>query len=103
METLNNLLPIFVYFLLIILIIIAIILGIKLILTINKVDKVVDNVEDKVNSLNDFFDIVSVTTNRFELIYSKASDIITGVIDKLFRRKDKDVNDLEDEDEGDED
>lgn len=95
MDTLNGVLPIIIYILLIVLIIVAIILGIKLLITLNKVDKVVDNVETKVNSLNDLFDIISVTTNRFELIYSKASDFFVGLFEKIFKKKEKAVEDEE--------
>lgn len=99
MEALNSALPIAVYILLIILIIIAIILGIKLILTLNKVDKVVDNVETKVNSLNDLFDIVEVTTGKFSAAYNKVCDVVSGIVDKILTKKAKDVIDEEGDEE----
>lgn len=84
MEMLKEVLPIFIYILLIALLIIGIIIGIKLIITMNKVEKVVDNVEQKINSLNGLFNIIEVTSGKITGVYEKVIDFIGGIIDRLF-------------------
>ena len=48
MDTLQNILPIIIDFLIIIILIVGIILGIKAIITIGKVDKIVDDLSEDV-------------------------------------------------------
>lgn len=87
MEALQQVLPIFIYILLIGLLIIAIIIGIKLIITMNKVEKIVDNVEGKINSLNGIFNIIDLASGKVSCIYEKIIDILSGTVDKLFFSK----------------
>ena len=82
-DSLNSVLPVFIYVLLIIFIIVGIILGIKLIITIDKVNVVVDDINNKVKSLDYLFSIISGVTNKFELISSKVTDIVLAVINKI--------------------
>ena len=84
MEMLKEVLPIFIYILLIALLIIGIIIGIKLIITMNKVEKVVDNVEQKINSLNGLFNIIEVTSGKITGVYERVIDFVGGIIDRLF-------------------
>ncbi|MBQ6840711.1 MAG: hypothetical protein IJO63_01160 [Bacilli bacterium] len=84
MEMLKEVLPIFIYILLIALLIIGIIIGIKLIITMNKVERIVDNVENKVNSLNGLFNIIEVTSGKITGVYERVIDFVSGIIDRLF-------------------
>ena len=102
MDTLQNVLPIIIDFLIIIILIVGIILGIKAIITIGKVDKIVDDVNDKVESLNGFFSVLDFITDRM----SSISDIIFDGISSLFGgfvasriRHQKRKDDQEDEEE----
>lgn len=94
-ETLRNILPIFIYVLLIGLIIIFIIIGIQLIRELNKFDKILDNVEDKINSLNGAISIIQNASSKVALVYSKFSDIILNFISKKFKKKRKEKEDYE--------
>lgn len=79
----------------IILLIVLIILGIRLIQVLNKVDKVVDNVERKVNSFNGLFEIIDSTTDSLVMITDKVSGVFSGIISKIFNRKNKKEEDYE--------
>lgn len=87
MEMLSEVLPIFIYILLIGLLIISIIIGIKLIITMNKINKIVNDVEDKINALNGIFSIIEATSNKITAIYTKLVDGVWGVVDKIFNSK----------------
>lgn len=80
-------LPIIIYFLLIILIIVGIVLGVRAIQTLNKVDKVVDDVNDKIQTLNGFFNLIDFTTDKITLITDKVVEGISGLIGRIFNRK----------------
>ena len=95
-EFLSSVLPIIIYVLLIIILIVGIILGIKTIGTIGKVDKVMDNVNSKVESLNGIFSIIDFTTDKLALITDKVVDTVSGMINKLFKKKSKKIK-LEEE------
>ncbi len=82
-------LPIIVYVLLIILIIVGIVLGIRAIQVLNKVDKVVDDVNDKVQTLNGFFNLIDFTTDKIVSITDKVVDGVSGLIGRIFKRKDE--------------
>lgn len=92
---LQTFLPIIIYFLLIILLIIGIILGIRSIQTINKLDKVVDDVNDKVQSLNGIFNIIDFTTDKIVSITDKVVEGVSGLIGKVFKRKNKKIKEEE--------
>ena len=88
-STLQTVLPIVIYFLLIILIIVGIILGVRSIQTLNKVDKVVDDVNDKVQSLNGIFNLIDFTTDKIVSVTDKVVEGVSGLIGCLFSRKSK--------------
>ena len=95
MDTLQNILPIIIDFLIIIILIVGIILGIKAIITIGKVDKIVDDVNDKVQSLNGFFAVLDFITDRVssisDLFFEGISSLFGGfVASKMRHRKRKD-------------
>ena len=94
---LQTFLPIIIYFLLIILLFFVIILGIRSIQTLNKVDKVVDDVNDKVQSLNGFFNLIDFTTDKIVSVTDKVVEGISGLIGTLFKRKNKKIDDDEEE------
>lgn len=90
-ESLNAVLPVFIYALLIVLLVIGIILGIKLIITIDKVNNLVDDVAKKVSTLDAFFNIVSGITNKFGAISSKLTETVLSLFNKIGikRKEDK--------------
>ncbi len=80
-------LPIVIYFLLIIILVIGIIIGIKMIMTLNKVEEVVEDVNKKVQTLNGFFHIIDYTTDKISLATDRVVESITGLINKIIRKK----------------
>ena len=91
-STLQTILPIIIYFLLIILLVVGIILGIRAIQTLNKVDRVVDDVNDKVQSLNGFFHLIDFTTDKIVSITDRVVDGVSGLIGHVFKKRDKNKN-----------
>lgn len=89
METLSTVLPIILYILTSLLVIILIVLGIKLIRTIDKVNDLADDVVKKVNSLNSFFGIMDMITDKLSFLSDKLVDSVASLITKIFIRKDK--------------
>ncbi len=87
--TLQDFLPVVIYFLLIILLIVGIILGIKAIEALSKVEKVVDDVNKKVESLNGFFNIIDYTTDKIVSISDHVIDIITATFSRIFLKNKK--------------
>jgi len=99
MEFLQDFLPIVIYVLLIIILIIGIILGVKSIRTLDKVEKVVDDVNDKVQSLNGFFNIIDFTTDKLVTLTDRVVDGVSGLVSRLFFRKNKRSKKIEEEEE----
>ncbi|MEG2457685.1 MAG: hypothetical protein RSB41_02205 [Bacilli bacterium] len=90
METMLQVLPIIVYFLLIALIIVVIVLGIKLIITMNKVNDVVDDINNKVKSLNGIFSIIDYATDGLSTLTDTVVNFLTEKVFKIFKTdKDK--------------
>ena len=89
METLSTVLPIILYILTSLLVIILIVLGIKLIRTIDKVNDLADDVVKKVNSLNSFFGIMDMITDKLSFLSDILVDSVASLITKVFIRKDK--------------
>ena len=92
-ESLNAVLRIFVYLLLIALLVVGIILGIKLIITLDKVNEILNDVKDKVDSLNSVFRVINGIGDKFTLLSSKVTDTVVSLISKIGnsrRRKDED-------------
>jgi len=91
-ETLGNILPIFIYLLLIVLLVVGIILGIKLIITMDKLNKLIEDIEEKVHSLDDIFNFANGIYGKISLISSKFSDTIVSLVSKVgkvFKRKEE--------------
>lgn len=99
METLNDILPVILYGLLIILIVVLIVLVIRLIKTLNKVDAVVDDVNVKVKKLDGVFNIVDTTADALSSFGDKFAYIISSAIGTIFSKKKKDSNKEKEEDE----
>ena len=89
METLNTVLPVLVYLLLSALLVVLIILGIKLIKTVDRTNEILDNVEGKINSFNGLFDVVDRFTDSLGVVSGKMIEGITGLISRIFKRKEK--------------
>ena len=70
-----------------ILLVVLIILGIKLIITMNKIEIVVDDITKKVKSLDGFFSIIDMTTDKLAMLSDRVVDMVTMVVKKIFRRK----------------
>ena len=87
-----EILPIILYILGSILLVVLIILGIKLIITMNKIENVVDDISMKVESLNGFFSIIDMTTDKLAMITDKVVESITSLIRKIFNRKKEEEN-----------
>ncbi len=92
-ESLNAVLPIFIYLLLMALIVVGIILGIKLIITIDKINRVVDDLEDKVASLNGVFRVINGISDKFSLISSKVIDTVVSLISRIGNKKNREDED----------
>lgn len=95
-ETLNAVLPIFIYALLIVLLVIGIILGIKLIITVDKVNKIMDDVSEKLSLLDNAFNLLRGVSDKVTLISSKVTDFALSIVNKIGNiRKRKDEDDYE--------
>ena len=97
METLAQLLPIIIYFLLIIVIIVGIILGIKLIIAIDKTNEILDDVNTKVEKITPLFDTVGFVSNMLNGIVGSVVNTAENVISNVFHKKKE--RKMEDEDE----
>ena len=88
-----EILPIVLYVLGSILLVVLIILGIKLIITMNKIEIVVDDITKKVKSLDGFFSIIDMTTDKLAFLSDKTISFISDGIKKVFnKRKEKEEN-----------
>ena len=90
--TFIEMLPIIVNLLLIILLIILIILGIKLIFVVDKTEKLIDDVQMKVKSFDSVFNFVNIVSEKLTLGVSNVVELIMGFVNKIFRRKEKDLD-----------
>ena len=70
-----------------ILLVVLIILGIKLIKTMNKIEIVVDDITKKVKSLDGFFSIIDMTTDKLAMLSDRVVDTISSFVKRLFVRK----------------
>ena len=87
MEFLSDFLPIIIYILLIILLVVGIYLLVRAIRIATKVENILDNVESKVNSFNELFRIIDITTNKISIIGEKIIDGLISVIQRLFHKR----------------
>ena len=92
----TDVLTIILYVLGSILLVVLIVLGIKLIITMNKIENVVDDINNKVKTLNGFFSIIDMTTDKLALLSDKFVDTVTSLIKRMFKRKeDENINEQE--------
>ena len=89
METLMQVLPIIIYFLLIIMIIVGIILGIKLIITIENVNNLVNDVKKKFDKVSPVFDVVGIVSDKMTSVFSTFASSVEGVVSKLFAKRNR--------------
>lgn len=89
MENINIVLPMTLYILTSFLVIVLIVLGIKLIRTVDRFNDLADDITKKINSLNSFFGIMDMVTDKLSFLSDKLVDNIASFITKLFTRKDK--------------
>ena len=78
-----------------ILLIVLIVLGIKLINTISKADKVLDEIDVRIKSFDKMFNAVDIVTDSMALVSDKIVDGIVFAIKKVFgkkKRKEDDIN-----------
>ena len=87
-----EILPVVLYFLGSILLVVLIILGIKLIITMNKIENVVDDINKKVKTLDGFFSLVDMTTDKLALLSDRVVETITSLIRKIFKRKEDEIS-----------
>lgn len=87
MVDLEALLPILLYLGLITLVIVFIIFIIKLIKTLQKVDVILDDVSKKLIKLDGLFSLIDRTTDHAASISDKVTGAISGIVNKVLRRK----------------
>lgn len=87
METLYNILPLFIYVLLGVLLVVLIILGMKLIETVNKTNSLLDDIDKKSKSLDGFFTTIDNVTDAFSLVSDTIIDKIAGLFGNVLSRK----------------
>ena len=83
METLSTVMPIILCTLTSILVLILIVLAIKLIYTVDKINALADDVTKKVNSLNGFFNVIDLVTDKVALLSDKTVDFISNIFTKI--------------------
>ncbi len=99
MDMLNDALPIILYVLGAVLLIIFIIIGVKVITTMNKIDDVVKDVNQKVASLDHFFNIIDLTTDKLSFLSDRIVDGVSSFIINLFKKKKKKEEKIEEKEE----
>ncbi len=97
METLSTVMPIILYTLTSVLVLILIVLSIKLIYTIDKINAVIDDVSNKVKSLNGFFSVIDMVTDKVALLSDRTVDFVSNIFTKILsgrknNRKEEDSN-----------
>lgn len=95
MEFLADFLPIIIYILLIILLVVGIYLLVRAIRIAAKIENILDNVESKVNSLNELFRIIDMTTNKISIIGEKITSGLISLVQKLFHKRKEEETDYE--------
>jgi len=80
LETLSVVMPIILCTLTSILVLVLIVLAFKLMYTIDKINILADDITKKVNSLNGFFSLVDLITDKVALLSDKTVDFISGLL-----------------------
>ena len=97
MASLNSILPIVIYMLLVILLVVAIIIGIKIIFALNKIDALVDDVTAKVKTLDRVFKVIDFASDKVAALGESIITSVGSVFGKLFKKKVKEMEEEEDE------
>ena len=88
----NTFLLMILYILGSVLLVVLIVLGIKLINMVNKLNGIVDDVNIKLAKADRMFRIVDVVTDNMALVSDKIVDGLSGVIRKIFKKKESDID-----------
>ena len=92
---LEDALLIVLYISLIIFVISMTVLVIKLITTVNKTNYLVENLTKKAESLDNLFNVIDFTTNKFNQVGELIVDFLTGLVKKIFGSKEREEEDYE--------
>ena len=92
---LEDALLIVLYISLIIFVISMTVLVIKLITTVNKTNYLVENLTKKAESLDNLFNVIDFTTNKFNQVGELIVGSLTGLVKKIFRSKEREEEDYE--------
>lgn len=92
---LEDALLIVLYISLIIFVISMTVLVIKLITTVNKTNYLVENLTKKAESLDNLFNVIDFTTNKFNQVGELIVGSLTGLVKKIFGSKDREEEDYE--------
>ena len=86
---LEDALLIVLYISLIIFVISMTVLVIKLISTVNKTNYLVENLTKKAESLDNLFNVIDFTTNKFNQVGELIVGSLTGLVQKIFGSKER--------------
>ena len=92
---LEDALLIVLYISLIIFVISMTVLVIKLISTVNKTNYLVENLTKKDESLDNLFNVIDFTTNKFNQVGELIVGSLTGLVKKIFGSKEREEEDYE--------
>ena len=92
---LEDALLIVLYISLIIFVISMTVLVIKLITTVNKTNYLVENLTKKAESLDNLFNVIDFTTNKFNQIGNTIVGYLMGAVSKIFGKKESEEEDYE--------
>ena len=92
---LEDALLIVLYISLIIFVISMTVLVIKLISTVNKTNYLVENLTKKAESLDNLFNVIDFTTNKFNQVGELIVGSLTGLVKKIFGSKEREKEDYE--------
>ena len=94
----NEALLMALYVLLIIFVITLIILVVRLMFTLNKVDYLVDDLTKKAKTLDGFFSVIDLITDKVGYLSDSIVGALLGLSSKLFKPKKKKKKDEEEDD-----
>ena len=92
---LEDALLIVLYISLIVFVISMTVLVIKLITTVNKTNYLVENLTKKAESLDNLFNVIDFTTNKFNQVGELIVGSLTGLVKKIFGSKEREEEDYE--------
>ena len=71
------------------------VLVIKLITTVNKTNYLVENLTKKAESLDNLFNVIDFTTNKFNQVGELIVGSLTGLVKKIFGSREREEEDYE--------